>query len=156
VVDIRPISNEIIDNDSHYVFDNDTVKIACHFWGDNGSFWFEIQNKLEVPIYLDWKRSNLINNNIPYPYWDDNKEVNTLALGKGYGASAMGSDGVVLSAFAGGTASKSIITTKERITFLSPKAIAYSKRYRIANEYFILARNAKVREEPIGDNPNQK
>jgi len=146
VVDMQPTSPTIKDNQTHYVFDNDTVRIAYHFWGDRGEFWFEIQNKLNVPIYIDWKKSNLVNNNTPYPYWDDNKQVNTLSVGKGYGASALRTDGVTVSASVGGSLSTSVITAKERITFLSPNAIIFSKQQRIAQEYFILAKDAKRTE----------
>ncbi len=155
VVDIQPASPAIKDNQTHYVFDNDTVRIAYHFWGDKGQFWFEIQNKLSVPIYIDWKKSNLVNNNIPYPFWDDNKQVSTLSVGKGYGASALRSDGVTVSASVGGSLSTSIITAKERITFLSPDAIIFSRQQRIAQEYFILAKDAKRVEVPYDANPKK-
>lgn len=155
VLDMQPTSSTIKDNQTHYVFDNDTVRIAYHFWGDRGSFWFEIQNKLSVPIYIDWKKSNVVINNIPYPFWDDNKQVNTLSVGKGYGASALRSDGVTISANVGGSLSTSVITAKERITFLSPNAIIFSRQQRIAQEYFILAKDAKRTEEQNDAKPKK-
>jgi hypothetical protein len=155
VVDMQPTSPTIKDNQTHYVFDNDTVRIAYHFWGDKGQFWFEIQNKLSVPIYIDWKKSNLLNNNIPYPYWDDNKQVNTLSVGKGYGASVIRSDGVAVSASVGGAVSSSVITAKERITFLSPGSIVSSRWQRVTREYFILAKDAKHTEVPNDAKPSK-
>jgi len=150
VVDMQPTSPNIKDNQTHYVFDNDTIRIAYHFWGDRGTFWFEIQNKLNVPIYIDWKRSNLVNNNIPNAYWDDNKQVSTVSLGKSYGAAVLGSNGVAVSAAVGGSVSNSIVTSKERISFLSPKAITYSPQFRIADQYYVLSKDA-VRTDEAND-----
>ncbi len=152
---MQPTSPNIKDNQTHYVFDNDTIRIAYHFWGDRGTFWFEIQNKLNVPVYIDWKRSNLVNNNIPNPYWDDNKQVSTVSLGKSYGAAVLGSNCVAISAAVGGSVSNSVITSKERISFLSPKAIMYSPQFRIADKYFVLSKDA-VRTEVVNDGKPKK
>jgi len=151
VVDMQPTSPNIKDNQTHYVFDNDTIRIAYHFWGDRGTFWFEIQNKLNVPIYIDWKRSNLVNNNIPNAYWDDNKQVSTVSRGMSYGAAVLGSFGVAASS----SVSNSVITSKERISFLSPEAITYSPQFRLADKYYVLSKDA-VRTDVANDRKPKK
>ena len=52
-------------------FENDTVRIAYSFWSENGSYSFSVYNKLNVPLYIDWKKSSLVKNNDKLNYWSD-------------------------------------------------------------------------------------
>jgi hypothetical protein len=58
-------------NNSAFVFDNDTVKISYRFWADNGIMDFDIYNKLNEPLYFDWKNSAFIPNDQMVSYWQD-------------------------------------------------------------------------------------
>src|SRR5437868_5733707 len=60
-----PLKNSV------FVFENDTIKITYHFWADNGIMNFNIYNKINEPIYFDWKNSAFIPNDQMVSYWQD-------------------------------------------------------------------------------------
>lgn len=49
-------------SDSTWVFENDSVKITYDFWKVKGVMSFDVFNKLDNPIYIDWKSSSFIYN----------------------------------------------------------------------------------------------
>ncbi len=52
-------------------FENDTLKVVYCFWENRGVMSFAVFNKLNVPIYIDWKRSAGIINGTKFDYWID-------------------------------------------------------------------------------------
>lgn len=155
VVDMTPIDSSMVDNGDTYGFDNDSVRLTYHFWGESGVYWFEILNELDVPIYIDWKRSNLINNNIPVPYWDSNINTESVAVGTRYGEAVLHSNGAVHSAQGSVVVSNSVTSAEERITFLPPKAVAFSKKYKLVSEsYYVLPKDAEAVEETHDAKPS--
>jgi hypothetical protein len=59
---------------TEYVYENDTVKIIYDFWDNKGKMSFTIYNKLNIPIFIDWKNSSMIINDNKYAYWEE-KEI---------------------------------------------------------------------------------
>jgi len=47
-------------NSGDFVFENDTLAIVYRFNGQNAPLRVQIKNKLNDPLYIDWKRSSLI------------------------------------------------------------------------------------------------
>ena len=45
--------NELIKNETNYVYENDSVKITYSFWEDKGKMSFIVYNKLKKPLYID-------------------------------------------------------------------------------------------------------
>jgi len=68
-------SNMNKDADTAYVFENDTVRIRYDLWENKGKMHFSIYNKLNVPLFIDWKNSSFIMNDLPVPYWIDKTET---------------------------------------------------------------------------------
>lgn len=102
--------------DGNTEFENDTVKISYYFWEEGGVLAFSIYNKLDVPIYVDWKKSSYIRNEDKYDYWIDeqNSESNSLYAAVRY-------KGVLTGWGTVGASSTSSKTVKpERITFIAP------------------------------------
>jgi len=64
-----------IDRNEYYVFENDSLRMVYTFWANRGSMAFSIYNKLEVPLYINWKRSSLILNAQKTDYWADETVV---------------------------------------------------------------------------------
>jgi hypothetical protein len=64
-------SNLVNIDNKEYIFDNDTVRIRYSFWKERGIMYFNIYNKLNVPIYIDWKKSSFITNSNKINYWND-------------------------------------------------------------------------------------
>jgi len=54
-------SNDIKTNDKmEFVVDNDSLRLQYSFYGENAPVNITFQNKLNVPMYIDWQRSALI------------------------------------------------------------------------------------------------
>ena len=92
-----------------YVFENDTIKITYDFWADRGKMNFSVYNKLDVPIFIDWKNSSLIVDDNRFGYWSDSKvkiskplQVKENKLGPLYGNQSF------------------VVIKKERLTSVSP------------------------------------
>ena len=72
---IGTVSSDSKELNNNLVFENDTIRISYNFWGKNGLAGFDVYNKLNIPIYLDWKKSAFIPNDKMMSYWQD--ETNT-------------------------------------------------------------------------------
>src|SRR5688500_275491 len=66
------ISSNLKENEmNNHVLENDTLIIKHAFQGENCPVQISIQNKLDVPLFVDWKRSAVIINDQSYSYWLD-------------------------------------------------------------------------------------
>ena len=102
--------------DGNTEFENDTVRISYYFWADAGVLAFSIYNKLDIPIYVDWKKSSYIRNEDKYDYWIDeqNSQSNSEYASVRYKGLLNGWGTVGVST----TNSKTV--KPERITFIAP------------------------------------
>jgi hypothetical protein len=141
---LKPSDSSIVEGKDKYVFENDTVRITYSFWAHHGQFGFSIQNKLSIPIYVDWKKSNLVYNNGPNVYWTEETVIKTNSITTGIGF--RGSYGVAV-----GSARKteeSVIRPKERITFLPPSSIIERNEYAIDNAAYYFM-NPDIKGETV-------
>ena len=59
----------VAQNDKHeFVIENDSLRLVYNFNGFNAPVNITIQNKLSVPVYIDWQRSALIVNDQAISY----------------------------------------------------------------------------------------
>ncbi|CAN5387242.1 hypothetical protein BH09BAC1_BH09BAC1_10260 [soil metagenome] len=58
-----------------YVYQNDSIAIIYSFWAEKGVLAFGIYNKLDRPIYFDWKKCSFVSNDIKLNYWDGKSTV---------------------------------------------------------------------------------
>jgi hypothetical protein len=122
-------------NENSVVFDNDTVIVAYDFWEENGLVKFMVYNKLNIPIYIDWKKSSYIVNQEKFDYWSDMTTVNSVGVENRYFYS--GNPQVLNYGFLTHTittstnvsVSKSIISKQERTTFIPPKSYIVKTRF---------------------------
>lgn len=118
IFDTKPISN-IREEKDNYVFENDTVRIVYSFWDQQGVLYYTLQNKLNIPIYIDWKKCSFIKNGQKLDYWID--EINSKSESKSKGINYIGR---YYGVFEGTTSDKTTTTSKaiksERIMFISP------------------------------------
>lgn len=105
---------------SNLVFENDTIKINYNFWGKNGLASFDIYNKLNIPIYLDWKKSAFIPNDKMMSYWQD--ETNTMS-------STLYSSYDYWGIFSGKANTKTKSIRQERVGVILPNAMITTKKY---------------------------
>ena len=105
-------NTNIVDN--YYTYEDDTIKIKYSFWEDKGIMSFEITNKMSAPIYIDWKNSSLILNDVKLNYWEDEMNSNSISNYSTYYYKGPSS------ATKGVSYSKS--TKPERVTFIPPNS----------------------------------
>ena len=109
------------EKDNSWVFENEKVKITYDFWAQDGTMSFEIYNKLEMPIYIDWKNSSFIFNGNKKDYWIE--QTNSLSS-----SSFTGMNTRLFGNMSNSTIQKSNSTSTatsvkiERISFLPPRA----------------------------------
>jgi hypothetical protein len=138
IATIKPNGKNIKETSDYYVFENDTVKIVYAFWVVSGKFEFTIENKLTTPIYIDWKKSNLVYNDAPNVYWTEETTVNSKSVSTGIGI--RGSYGIAVGTAV--TSEESVIRPKERITFLPPASRITRNEYAIEKaKYYVMDLN---------------
>ena len=98
-------------------YENDTISISYNFWEENGMVSFVISNKLNIPLYIDWKKSNFFAGNTSLSYWRDEENIKGISVGNSYKYPQS-------SVYRGNTSSSSVnsatVSKPERITFLAP------------------------------------
>jgi hypothetical protein len=57
--------------DNNFIYENDSIRITYSFWSNGGVMSFNIFNKLDKPLYIDWKRSSFIIDSNNVYYYDD-------------------------------------------------------------------------------------
>lgn len=142
--------------DSCWVYENDTLKIIYGFWTDNGVMAFAIYNKLDKPIYIDWKNSSYIYNGVKLDYWlDEFKSLSTTSTTTSTKSSSYkaivsqyngylytgqpikigevtGNTNGYSSSSSGSTTienSSSLAIRPERVTFIPPKSYYYRSQF---------------------------
>lgn len=70
-------SSSISKKNGNWEFENDTLKITYDFNGNYGKMAFTVFNKLNKPLYIDWKNSAFIFNGLKNNYWVE--ETTTLS-----------------------------------------------------------------------------
>jgi hypothetical protein len=144
-------SSEVKESDERFFFENDTLKVTYAFWENLGVMAFSIENKLNIPIYIDWKKSSFINANIKSDYFID-KEV---AESRSASASTAMLYRDVFNwsrwyPFAVSVASGESVKYKaERIMFIPPHSITGKSMYRIMPNDYINMDNAE--KKTLGD-----
>ena len=139
-----------------YVYENDSIKIIYNFWQDKGTVTFSIYNKLNKPLYVDWKKSSYINNSIKLNYWEDVENTKSYERSVGITYRSKTNNRFYINNSAGIT--NSITTKPEKITFIPPKSNYIRSQFNILpiiqlkiNDY------SSVEGEKInGKNKNQK
>jgi len=102
---------------NQYIFDNDTLRIEYDFWANKGILSYRIFNKLDVPIYIDWKKSSFILNGRKLDYWTDQTATKTSGYSYGYYRNLWLSE------------SASVTSHPERVLFLAPKSYIRADRF---------------------------
>jgi hypothetical protein len=111
-----------------FVYETDTLKITYSFWAEKGVLSFAVYNKLDQPIYIDWKKSSFIDNSNKLNYWVDEERSNSIKyFGSYFYDGPLLKTGYSISESIGiSSASKIKI---ERITFIPPKSNYYRSQF---------------------------
>lgn len=134
-----------------WVYENDSLILTYKFWASHGTMNFSVFNKLDKPIYIDWKNCSFICNSNKLDYWVDQEVSNLVNYYKGYYISEKGYEK---------TKEKSSSTTlkPERITFIPPKSFYHrSQFYLLPINYFeIEKKSTNTLVVPRNDDPQKK
>lgn len=143
------------DADGFYFYENDSLKMTYSFWKAQGLLTFSIYNKLNKPLYVDWKKSSYIDNSVKLNYWVDEEENKGLsAYGSYYYDGPLLKPGYAIST-TGGTSISSTVKV-ERITFIPPSSNYYRSQFYILPIDFVkLDARTEFDEVPRKDKPNK-
>lgn len=142
--------------DDFFVFENDTVQITYNFWFTKGVMSFQIFNKLDKPIYVNWRNSSFIHNGNKMNYWVDEEFTDMSAHYGGYFYKGpllpFG-----LSVNEGVAVSSSKKTKPEKVTFIPPKSNYHRNQFLLYQiSAFDLGKFPSTSVEPRLDNPKKE
>ncbi len=139
-----------------WVFETDTLKVTYEFWASKGVMYFSLFNKLDKPIYIDWKNCSFIYNNNKLNYWIDEQQSTLVSYYGGYFYNGpLIIPGLTIN---NGVQNSFSTTTKpERITFIPPKSNYYrSQFYLLPIDYFKFNSKTVVKTTvPRNDKPKK-
>lgn len=124
-VQMVTVKSDFIEQDSLLRYSNDTFEIVYNLFEKNGLLAFSIYNKSNKPLYIDWKRSALIQGEQRRVYWKNTStfysvtEGNSIRWLRDYSTSNHNSFGV--------------ISTPEQIAFIPPKTAVSMARFTLGN-----------------------
>lgn len=119
---VYEVSSDILKKDKGViVFENDSLQIKYSFWENNGLVLFILYNKMNIPIYIDWKKSSLIVNEQKLDYWRDVENVSSVSLYNDYLFKGIPKTDFLAYSL-GSSVSKTTKEKEERVTFVPPKA----------------------------------
>lgn len=143
-------------SDGFWVFETDTIKGTYSFWASQGVMSFSIYNKMDAPIYIDWKNSSFIYNSNKLNYWIDEQHSKLVSYYGGYYYNGP----LLMPGFTiteGVKASMSTTTRPERVTFIPPRSYYNrSQFYLMPIDYFKFDNNAMEKKiVPRFDKPQK-
>lgn len=111
-----------------YVYETDTLKITYAFWTKKGILSFSVYNKLDKPIYIDWKKSSYIDNSNKFNYWVDEEIIKSVSYyGSYFYDGPLLKPGFSINEGIGAVAASKVKV--ERITFIPPKSNYYRSQF---------------------------
>lgn len=135
IIAVAPTSENITkSSDNFYEYENSDLKVRYSFWAERGIMGFMIYNKTSHPIYIDWKKSNMINGARQMAYYTNKTVSNFSSYGASYGTSWINILNGVNTQSSGVSAGTQTIVREERISFISPKSY-------VANAFYNLTAN---------------
>jgi hypothetical protein len=148
VYETKAVNSEL--QNECYIYENDSLKITYTFWAQNGVLAFALYNKLDKPIYLDWKKSAYINNTIKLNYWNDEMQSSTIS----YGNYSYNGPDLRPGQISGNTKNISATNTvkPERISFIPPKSNLYKSQFNLLPFPISLNTDASFSEEVLNSN----
>jgi hypothetical protein len=142
--------------DSTWYFENDTIKISYQFWAEKGVLSFSIFNKLNKPIYVDWKKSAFIFNGNKINYWDNIEKTSFKSNGYSYYYTGPnirpGQYNMVTNTTYG-----NVVTTKpEQTTFIPPMSQYTRSQFFIMPITYFKMKNLDYKRYNVSDPNNNK
>lgn len=126
------------------VLDNDTLTLRYNFSSERGQMSLSLVNKLDRPLYVDWKRSSFIIGQDKIDYWYDVADVNLSTWGNRYGRYTIGS-------------TMGIIAKADLVGFIPPQTRLDKQQFVVMpNGVLPLSGTPSIRKESALWNPDRK
>jgi hypothetical protein len=77
-------SDDVLMSGGLYTYEDDTVKVTYDFWEDRGLMRFQVKNKLDKPIFINWDQSKFILNDEQFPYWSGKETIESKSKGSSF------------------------------------------------------------------------
>ncbi len=123
------------------VLETDSLEIRYNFNGTHGPIKISLYNKLERPVYVDWKKSSVIVQGERISYWQDVTQVDLESLNSHF----YWSDNLAISSgFITGSLSRA-----EAISFIPPKSFINTQWMGLRNNSFNLPTPTKTQRTII-------
>ncbi len=126
---IDAVSNytDIKSGQGDFIFENDTVRVSYRFDGEEAPIRISVYNKTDVPLYVDWKRSALIVDDVATSY-----ESGTIKVGGSLSADPVyiGDAGNLSGTFEGGA------QLPKEVAFVPPYSKVEQSPFKLANFSF--------------------
>lgn len=121
-------------NNDYFVYETDTLLIKYYFWAEKGIFAFSVFNKLDKPLFIDWKNSSFVYNDDKLDYWNENETYYITGIYKGlsYHGKLIQPGYSVNEGINESTTQK---VKPERITFIPPKSYYYNSSFNLLQHY---------------------
>jgi hypothetical protein len=119
---LRTKSIGLTEKKQGWVFENDSIRINYNFNEQGGIMLFSLFNKLDKPVYLDWKNSSFIYNGEKNNYWiEESNTVGSSVQTSKVGRNAYNAFDNNLYGLSFGLLNQKTVKA-ERITFIPPKS----------------------------------
>jgi len=141
--------------DDCFIYETDSLKITYSFWASKGVMSFAVYNKLDKPLYIDWKNSSFICNDNKFNYWIDEMKTNSTSYYGGYSYNGpLLRPGSTISETIQNSSSSSI--KPEKVVNIPPKSNCYGAQqfYLLPIQYYPL--NSDCKKDVVLRNDNLK
>lgn len=118
-----------------FVKETDTLAISYYFSGLNCPISVEVYNKLDVPIYVDWKRSFLIINQESIPFWADRETYASTSEGYQIQVNPQVASNIQLT--------EGYIIQEESIKMIPPKSFVSLSPLFVQNQFLSIPKDLK-------------
>ncbi|PXV57123.1 hypothetical protein CLV62_1573 [Dysgonomonas alginatilytica] len=122
--------NTVKDEQGRFVIQNDSLDIYYSFNGDNGPILITVHNKGKEPLYIDWKRSSIIIDDISTSYMGK-----TMALSGSANINTIG-DSFYNNSQSSASFNGAITKEPESISFIPPNSKIQYKTTNLSNLNF--------------------
>jgi hypothetical protein len=140
-------SEEGLFSNDVYIFENDSMSVSYSFWDEKGIIAFRIENKTNIPLYIDWKKSSLISGGSNNSYWEDTELRSSKSSSRSNGA-ALYYDDVRFERGSSTTTSSTKILRPSRINSIAPNSGILKAEFLITPEYQLSLYNHRSEEFP--------
>ncbi len=111
-----------------FLTENDSVNIIYSFYGQNGPIHIELFNKLDKPLYIDWRKSALIVDGQSTSFWKDEAIIS----GSSTEYKIIPENSIVSST----SNMEGTIVKKDQVTFIPPHSNISVNSYVLRSKFF--------------------